>query len=192
MKNETNTRINKIHKTVIGTLLLLITLQFTFHINLSAQDISESSVKSKVTASSIAFAGTAIPVITGLAFVEPVLVLGGLILGPTPGYVYMDELGLGLRYSGVRFLIMGGTVGSVFIICSIGDCSSGLFDSESGSEFDIAMLIIMVGTVSTTIHNLVDVFRVKQRVDSHKNRIAISPTYFPNTKTPGLRAVWKF
>jgi hypothetical protein len=180
---------------MVKAIIVLLIFQFIFNINLSAQEVSTTPSKSAATASTIALAGSVIPIMTGIAVKEPAgifLILGGLILGPTSGYVYMDEPGLGLRYAGMRSLIMGGSISSVFLICSLGDCNWGLFNDDTGSEFDVAVMIMVFGTVTTMIHNLVDVFSVKRRVDSHMKRLAISPTYFPENKTPGLKAVWKF
>ncbi|WP_020402184.1 hypothetical protein [Gracilimonas tropica] len=174
---------------------VFIILQFSGHNELTAQEVQSYADKSAATASTLALTATVLPVFAGFSIQNQVggyLVLSGLVFGPVLGYTYMDESQIGFKYAGRRLLIVGGTIGSVMLICSIGDCSWGLFSNETGSEFGIAMTIIVFGTVTTIIHNLIDSFSIKNRIELHTKKIALSPTYFPEVSVPGIRAVWRF
>jgi len=179
-------------------LFLLLFSHFALCIPLTAQNSqSERAVsdKSPATASFIALSGTVLPVLAGFTLDSPagvIMISGGLVLGPVLGYGYMDNGKLGLRYAGYRAIALGATIGTVSLICSLGDCSLGIFGSEEGSEFGLAVTIAVVGTISTVFLNLHDTFSIGRRVESRGKRLAISPVYFPQEKAPGMRAVVRF
>lgn len=182
-------------KAVKLTFIYLLLLQFALSIPLVAQEQQAASTKSPVVASTIALAGTAIPIIAGIPMdsnANALLVSGGLILGPVLGYTYWEQTGIGFKYAATRAIIMGGTVGSIFLICTVGECDFGLFGNETGDEFGLAVTIGLIGIGATLIHNVVDTFSISRRVKFNDRQIAVKPTYFSKMKTPGMQVVWTF
>ena len=179
-------------KAVHSIIILLFILQFIVSSPLVAQEQQSASTKSPVVASTIALAGTTIPIMAGIPIdsnANAIFVSGGLILGPVLGYTYWEQTGIGFKYAATRAVIMGGTFGSMFLICSVGNCEMGLFDNESGDEFGFAVTIGLIGVGATLIHNIVDTFSISRRVKPDDQRVAILPTYFREIKTPGMKVV---
>jgi len=179
-------------------LLLLLLSHLVLSNPLTAQENrnkSEASDKSPAEASLFALSGTLIPGIAAFTMDPPaniILLSGGLVFGPVVGYAYMENTKLGLRYAGFRAIVLGGTIGSVYLICSLGDCNLGIFGDEEGSEFGLAVTITLIGTIATVFLNLHDTLSIGHRVESRGTRIAIAPVYFPQEKTPGIRAACRF
>jgi hypothetical protein len=183
---------------VLLSMLLLLFLVSAARYPLASQPTStedNSSRKSNTVASIIALSSTTFPVLVGLRAESPaglIMFSGGLVFGPFMGYVYMENASVGLRYAGTRALIFGGTIGSVQLICALGDCSLGLFGNDSGSEFDLAVTVFLVGFTATLMHNLYDTFSIGSRVERRGRRLAIVPAYFPEQRVPGIRVMQRF
>lgn len=180
--------------TILFLFLITIVLQSNI-MPLAAQQQTEPQ-KSPELATALAFLGTAVPITTAIISddftTELVMLTGGIIFGPVAGYMYMDEPIVGLKYGSTRALILGGTIGSMYFVCTTGDCRMNLFGEEEGGQLGIAMTIAFIGFSATIIHNVVDIFSVNHRVRSHNQRISVRPTYFHKTNTWGLSAKWRF
>jgi len=179
-------------------ILLIPVLLILPGMSLSAQPGKETPEKSPGTATALALVGTGGVMIISQFFdktkAQLVFLAGGLVIGPIAGYAYMDDPKLGIKYAGTRALIMGATVGSMAAICSLGDCSLGIFGNETGDAFGIAMFIGLAGVTTTVIHNVVDSFRVYRRVEAHTqtHHLTFRPAYFPKINTLGISARFNF
>ncbi len=168
-------------------LFLFLEIQIT---SLHAQSSHSFKTKSSASASGLALLGTAGPALSSIKVedgtTQLLLLSGGLIAGPLLGYAYMEDLGTGLKYAGIRTLIVGGTVGTISLVCSGGDCS--IFD-DSGI---VVFMVGIMGLSATIIHAGIDINKVYERSRSHNRRLSLSPTYYPDQKTLGLSASWNF
>jgi hypothetical protein len=91
-------------------------------VTLAAQEPEPYGAKSPGMARTLSFFGTAVSTGASVAFALPEntavpLVFGGLILGPVLGYVYAGE-----SARGIRAVVIGGTVGAAYAICSGRNC----------------------------------------------------------------------
>lgn len=167
---------------------------------LSAQDREPYRAKSPGAARALSALGTAAPMALGLALWEPVgqdatgvtLLASGLVFGPALGYMYAGEAERGMAQAGIRALVLGGAVGGAVLICSVGDCSFGLFGSESGSALGPAVMLATAGVVTTAVLTVVDIKRVGDVVEERAaSQVSARPAYFPESRSVGVLVTWR-
>ena len=149
-------------------------------------------------ASALSALGIAAPVLLGRAVEDHegtglALAVGGIVLGPALGYVYAGQTGRGLSHAGLRALVLGGAVGGTLGICSVGDCSLGIF-GPSGAALAPAMVLLIGGSLATTWLALHDISRVADHLRARNEGFAaltVQPTYFRESRSPGLLVTWR-
>lgn len=176
-------------------LIAMLFVSLTYPDSSFGQKSSRAEEKSPAVAFTLALGGTtgiiAMGFISDRTSTRTSLAATGIVLGPVLGYAYLEEAGLGLKYAAARALILGGSAAASYLICYYSDCGIGFF-RENGGEFGISLTVLLVGVTAASLHNIVDTFSVNRRVKDHRWRLALSPTYFPDTKTPGLSTRWYF
>jgi hypothetical protein len=121
------------------------------------------------------------------------LIAGGLILGPALGYVYAGDIGHGMIHAGIRAAVLGAAVGGAYLICSVGDCSLGLFGSSSGGALAPAVILGIAGIVTTTVLIVRDINHVGDRVrvrNLRRSAISVRPVYVPESRSLGVTITW--
>ena len=159
-----------------------------------AQEHESLKTKSPGTALTLSALATVVPM--GVAFsgaagegVLPAgLALGGLILGPSFGYLYAGETGHALKGIGLRAVVLGATIGATTAICTAGECN--IFGDDDGS-LAAALIVALAGFVTTSVLAIRDIGRVDDRVRARNERIARSAlsvrvTYLPETRAPAI------
>jgi hypothetical protein len=164
---------------------------------LAAQEAQPDGTKSPRVAQTLAAFGTAAPVALAVSGSGDVRLLGaaGLVLGPTVGYVYAEELGRGVRRAATRFVILGASAGGAALICAAGDCSLGLFGGKEGGELLPATLLLTSGLVATTVLAVSDIGRVgnvARARNQSSEAWSLWPAIAPESGTVGLFIAVKF
>jgi len=155
---------------------------------LSAQAQDAYRARSPGTALAMSAFGTLVPI--GLVLAGATgdegggLVLGGLLLGPSLGYLYGGETGRGLRGIGVRAGVVAVTGLAAAGICSAG-CN--FFEDDNGA-FGAAAVILLAGIVTTSVLAIRDVVRVDDAVRARNGRRALDVrvAYSPEARAPGI------
>jgi hypothetical protein len=104
------------------------------------------------------------------------LVLGGMILGPLPGYVYAGELRAGLTQAAIRTAVLGAGYGSLVLICSTSRCNMW----DDGGQWVAASTLFVTGWFTTIGLGIYDVHRVGRVTAARNERlgaITVQPTY---------------
>ena len=166
---------------------------------LAAQEPEPYEAKSPEVARRRSILGTVVPIAAGYAIgatplsnAAPLLVFGGLVLGPVLGYVYAGEARRGMAHAGIRAAVLGGTAGAIFVICSRRDCDF-IFGSP-GPELALAAAVVVAGGVYTIVLAVRDINQVDDRVRARNQRlgaVSVQPTYFPESRTAGLLVTWR-
>jgi len=152
-----------------------------------AQDQEPPSAKSPGTALALSALGTVVPIALSVTAGDGGaawgLSLGGLVLGPSLGYLYAGETGPALKGIGLRTAVLAATVGAIAAICNT-DCSWA-------DALVTVPLVAGAGVATTTVLAIVDIVRVDDRVRARNERIASSQlplrlTYLPETRSLGL------
>jgi hypothetical protein len=163
---------------------------------LAAQEARPHGTKSPYIAQTLSSVGTAAPIALAISGSGDVRLLGaaGLVLGPTVGYAYAEELGRGVRRAATRFVILGASAGGAALICAEGDCSPGLFGGKEGGALLPAAMLLTSGLVPTTVLVVSDIGRVGN-VARARNQTSeawsLRPAFAPESGTVGLFvAVW--
>jgi hypothetical protein len=104
------------------------------------------------------------------------LFLGGIILGPLPGYVYAGELRAGLTQAAIRTAVFGAGYGSLVLICSTSRCNMW----DDGGQWTIASTLFVTGAFTAIGLGIYDVHRVGRVTAARNERagaVAVRPTY---------------
>jgi hypothetical protein len=154
---------------------------------LSAQAPGSYRARSPGTALAMSAFGTLVPiglVVGGAAGDQGGgLLLGGLLLGPSLGYLYGGETGRGLKGIGVRAGVL-----AVTGLAAAGICSSGcdFWGDDNGAVG--AAAVVLLGLVTTSVLAIRDVVRVDDaiRTRNEKRALAVRLTYSPELRAPGV------
>lgn len=117
------------------------------------------------------------------------LFTGGLVLGPTLGYLYAGASGVGMEGAGIRTVVLGATAATVVGICAMGDCELGFFGGRWGNALVPSLVVAIVGTGVTAFLAARDIARVGEVVrdrNARSARLRVSPAFFPEARAPGL------
>ncbi len=164
---------------------------------LAAQEPERYGARSPGLAHALSALGTAAPIALGLAIKEGTgvtLLAAGLVIGPALGCVYAGDAGRGMAHAGIRAAVLGAAFGGAAAICSVGDCSLGIFGEETGGALAPAVMLVLGGVVATAVLAVRDVNRVGDRVRARNQRLAavsVRPAYFPQSRTVGLLVTWR-
>jgi hypothetical protein len=104
------------------------------------------------------------------------LSLGGMILGPLPGYVYAGELRAGLTQAVIRTAVFGAGYGSLVPICSTSRCNMW----DDGGQWLTASTLFVTGAFTAIGLGIYDVHRVGRVTAARNERlgtISVQPTY---------------
>jgi hypothetical protein len=170
---------------------------------LAAQEPEPHEAKSPGTARLYSLLGTGVPLagayaVDKMGWEDPRgirtiggLVLGGVILGPVLGYTYSGETKRGMIRAGIRAAVVAGTAGAVFAICEAGNCD---VLNSAGPELALAGIVALGGGVYTAILIWRDIEDVDDRARARNQRlgaVSVRPTYFPESRAPGLVFTWR-
>lgn len=118
------------------------------------------------------------------------LVLGGIVLGPLPGYLYAGELRSGLTQAGIRAAILGAGFGGMVAICTPGRCD--MWDDDG--RWSAAVAVLVIGYFGSTALSVYDVHRVGRVTEAQNQRLAslsVQPTFSPQTGAAGFVVSWR-
>ena len=99
------------------------------------EEQEEPPVASPQAARVLSFLGTAAPVALAATTAHPeagLLLWGGLVFGPTVGYVYAGKTRSGMSRAGIRGLVLIGAVTGSFLMCGVFDCTWDADNGETG------------------------------------------------------------
>jgi hypothetical protein len=159
---------------------------------IAAQESQPGHSRSPGAARAFSVLGTAAPITLAVLGTGDFRVLGaaGIVFGPMLGYVYASEPGLGARYALGRLSVLGGTAGGAALLCSVGDCSLGLFGGQEGGELLPATILLTAGIVTTTVLAAADIRRVGRKVEARNQglgSVTLHPTVSPDARSAGLQ-----
>jgi hypothetical protein len=150
-------------------------------------------MKSPGMATALSLVGTIVPIGASFALGEGQeglaagLFLGGLLAGPSLGYLYAGETGSAFKTIGLRTAVLGATIGLAAAACSAG-CDIFGPDDDGWAA---AGLIALGGTAVTAFLAGRDIARADNAVRARNERVARSAVsiglqYVPEARAPGL------
>lgn len=150
-------------------------------------------MKSPGTATVFSLTGTVVPIGVAVAGADQDggaagwLMLGGLLAGPSLGYLYAGDTKGALTGFGLRTAVLGATIGAVAGICSSG-CG---FWGETNGATDAAVVVALVGFATTLGLGIRDIIRADDRVKARNAAIArtavsFGVSYVPEVQAPGV------
>jgi hypothetical protein len=104
------------------------------------------------------------------------LFLGGIVLGPLPGYIYAGELRSGLHQAAIRTAVFGAGYGSLVLICSTSRCNMW----DDGGHWVAASTLFLTGAftaIGLSIHDVHRVGRVTEARNERLGTVVVQPTY---------------
>jgi hypothetical protein len=118
------------------------------------------------------------------------LVMGGIVLGPLPGYLYAGEARSGMTQAAIRAGLLAAGYGGFVAICSAAECDAW----ESGGTWTAGVTVLVVGYFGSTALGLYDVHRVGRVTAARNQRVSslsVQPTYLPQTGRTGIQVSWR-
>ena len=144
----------------------------------TAQESGVQRERSPGIARALSLVGTAAPVALSLSDNDAAsyaLLGGGLILGPSIGYVYAGDAKRGMKRAGVRAAVLAATLGPALLL---GD------PDPQGDVSALRAALALGGGIATVVLAVLDIKRVGDRVRAQNE--VLRPAYFRNARTVGF------